>query len=76
MRSEHHIEHIGHIECKINWERTFIKVEPFIEKTVPFWDSIKKLKRSHQRQVHSQKFFWTGEDLGNKGTSINISLKA
>ena len=40
-----------HIDCKINWERTFIEAEPFIQKTVSFWDSVKKFKTSHRRQT-------------------------
>ena len=53
-----------HIECKINWERTFIKAAPFIEMTGSFWDSIKTFKRSHQRQSRNQKF-QAGEVSGN-----------
>ena len=50
-----------HTECKINWERTFIEAEPFIEKAVSFWDS------SHQRQARNQKFFRAEEVFGKIG---------
>ena len=42
----------------IEWERTitvFI-TEPFIGKTISSWDSLKKFKKSHQRQARNQKF--------------------
>ena len=47
VRSEYRIV----IKCKISWNEhlNFFVTEGFIEKTVSFWDPIKKFRRCHQR---------------------------
>ena len=47
-----------HIKCKINWERTFKcrLTDPFIEKMVSFWDSVKKAQSWSIKKVILKNF--------------------
>ena len=56
VRSEHHIDILNAKSIGKEHLNVFT-TEPFIEKTVSFWDSVKRFKRSHQKQARNEKFF-------------------
>ena len=71
VRSEHHVDILN---TKLTGKEHLTSSLPFIEKSVSFWDSIKKFKWGHQRQAHNQKLFRAGYVSGNQSISINNLL--